>query len=92
MAASALPASSAELLQSDGWDLRWDNTLRYTASFRVSHYEDGLVADPNADDGDRNFAPGLISNRLDLLSELDLSNGPFGIEASGAFWYDTVYH
>jgi len=92
VATGVIPARSAELLQSDGWDLRWDNTFRYTAAFRVSHYDEALAADPNADDGDRNFAPGLISDRLDLLSELDLSHGPFGIEASGAFWYDTVYH
>jgi uncharacterized protein DUF1302 len=92
LCAAAFPTRAAELLQADGWDLRWDNTLRYTAAFRLSHYDEAIVADPNADDGDRNFAPGLISNRLDLLSEFDLSRGPFGIEASGAFWYDTVYH
>lgn len=91
-AARVLCANAAELLQSDGWELRWDNTLRYTAASRLSHYNDDLVADPNGDDGDRNFAPGLISDRFDLLSELDLSHGPFGIEASGAAWYDTVYH
>ena len=90
--AAALPAAGAELLQSGGWDLRWDNTLRYTAAFRLAPYSAALVADPNADDGDRNFAPGLVSDRFDLLSELDISNGPFGIEASGAFWYDAVYH
>jgi hypothetical protein len=92
LAAAAFDAPAAELFQSDGWDLRWDNTLRYTAAFRLFPYSNAVVADPNADDGDRNFAPGLISDRLDLLSEFDLSNGPFGIEASGAFWYDTVYH
>lgn len=87
-----LPAAAAELFQSDGWDLRWDNTLRYTAAFRLEHYDEALVSDPNADDGDRNFAPGLISNRFDFISEFDLSNGPFGIDASGTAWYDTVYH
>jgi hypothetical protein len=90
--AAAAPVRAEELFQSNGWDLRWDNTLRYTAAFRLSHYDEAVVADPNADDGDRNFAPGVISNRLDLLSELDLSHGPFGVEVSGAFWYDTVYH
>lgn len=90
--AMALPAAAEDLLEYDGWDLRWDNTLRYTTAFRLFHYQDALVSDPNADDGDRNFAPGLISNRLDLLSELDLSNGPFGAEVSGTAWYDTVYH
>lgn len=92
LSTAALGANAAELLQADGWDLRWDNTLRYSAAFRLAHYDEALVADPNADDGDRNFAPGLVSNRLDLLSEFDLSYGAFGIDASGAAWYDTVYH
>jgi Protein of unknown function (DUF1302) len=88
-----IPASfSADLYQSDGWDLRWDNTFRYTAAFRLFHYQNALVANPNADDGDRNFAPGLISDRLDWLSEFDLSNGPFGVDVSATAWYDTVYH
>lgn len=93
--AAALAAPSvraADLYQENGWDLRWDNTLRYTAAFRLVHYYDSLTTDPNADDGDRNFAPGLISNRADLLSELDLSYGGFGIDASADGWYDTVYH
>jgi len=89
---AALPAQADDLLQYDGWDLRWDNTLRYTTAFRLSHDQGSLVSDSNADDGDRNFAPGLISDRLDILSELDLSNGPFGAEVSGTAWYDTVYH
>ncbi|HEX3664319.1 MAG TPA: DUF1302 family protein [Rhizomicrobium sp.] len=92
--ACALPSTAlaVDLYQDDGWDVRWDNTLRYTADFRLSHYRQSLVADPNSDDGDRNFAPGLISNRLDLLSEFDLSKGPYGIDVSGTAWYDTVYH
>ncbi len=85
-------ARGADLYQDDGWDVRWDNTFRYTAAFRLTHYQEGVVADPNADDGDRNFAPGLISNRLDWLSEFDLSRGPFGIDVSATAWYDTVYH
>jgi len=46
------------------------------------------VADPNADDGDRNFAPGIISNRFDLYSQLDFSKGRFGFDASARAWYD----
>jgi hypothetical protein len=91
-AALAPTAHGADLYQDDGWDLRWDNTFRYTAAFRLSHYENAVVANPNADDGDRNFAPGLISNRLDWLSEFDLSKGPFGVDVSATAWYDTVYH
>ena len=83
---------AAELYAADGIDLRWDNTLRYSEAFRVSPRSTSLISNPNADDGDRNFAQGLISNRLDLMSEFDLSEGNFGIHASAAAWYDTVYH
>lgn len=86
------PARADEIYQSDRLDIRWDNTLRYTAAFRLDPYSSALVANPNADDGDRDFAPGLVSNRFDLLSELDIADGDYGIHASGAAWYDTVYH
>src|SRR5205085_2842689 len=33
-----------------------------------------------------------ISNRFDLLSELNISAGSFGVTVSGAAWYDTVYN
>jgi hypothetical protein len=48
----------------------------------------------NADDGDRNFKNGrLISNRLDLLSEMDvIYRDDFGFRLSGAAWYDDVYN
>jgi hypothetical protein len=83
---------AADLGDVDGWDVRWDNTLRYTAAFRLSGQNGALIADPNADDGDRNFSPGLVSDRFDLLSELDVSNGNFGVDVSADGWYDTVYH
>lgn len=74
--------------------LRWDNTVKYSAAWRVkdqsSRLTEGRVA-LNQDDGDRNFDKGLISNRLDLLSELDMSFGDFGARISGAAWYDTEY-
>ncbi len=50
-----------------------------------------ILWNPNGDDGDRDFAPGLISNRLDLLSALDISQGEFGAHVSVAAWYDMVY-
>jgi hypothetical protein len=83
---------SADIYQNDGFDVRWDNTLRYTAAFRVLPRDPALEVNPNWDDGDRNFAPGPISNRLDLLSELEVTDGDFGLRLSGAGWYDTVYH
>ena len=46
---------------------------------------------PNSDDGDRNFAPGLVMNRFDLNSVLDLTGDDFGAQLSVEAWYDTVY-
>jgi hypothetical protein len=82
---------SADLYHDDGLDVRWDNTLRYIAAFRTFSRDQGLLVNPNWDDGDRNFDPGPISNRLDLLSELEVTDGDFGLRLSGAGWYDTVY-
>jgi hypothetical protein len=58
----------------------------------LTHYQDAVTADPNADDGDRNFSPGLISDRLDWLTEFDVSKDGYGIDVSGTAWYDTVYN
>lgn len=81
-------------------DLRmsWDNTIKYSAAWRVRG-ADSEVADnsigvqANTNDGDLNFGKGLISNRLDLLSELDLRyKRNYGLRLSGAAWYDDVYN
>ncbi|MHC8314679.1 DUF1302 domain-containing protein [Pseudomonas sp. LB3P31] len=74
--------------------LRWDNTVKYSAAWRTqdpsSKLTQGQVA-LNQDDGDRAFKKGLISNRTDILSELDMSFKDFGARLSGAAWYDTEY-
>lgn len=87
--------------------LRWDNTVKYSAGMRVKNPDDKLTefAPPpaggkggpaalNGNDGDLNFKAGrLISNRLDLLSEMDLVyRDDFGLRVSGAAWYDDVYN
>lgn len=71
--------------------IRWDNTVKYSAAFRVRSPDDTLLANVNGDDGDRNFDKGLISNRVDLLSEFDISYRGFGFSASGAAWRDQAY-
>lgn len=71
---------------------RWDNTLKYSSAWRLKNRSDVLVVDANMDDGDRNFDRGLVSNRVDLLSELDVSYKRFGMRISGAAWYDDIYN
>ena len=84
--------SAAEIFDSDDITLRWDNTISYSNAFRLGNRDPLILANRNADDGDRNFSPGIVSNRFDLFSQLDFSTAGFGLHASGAAWYDTVYH
>ena len=83
----------------DGIKLDWDTTLRYTLAQRVANQSDRLLADPNTDDGDRNFDKGsLIKNRFDVITEADLNLGQTGfLDNLGFFararaWYDFVYN
>lgn len=84
-------------LNPDGeWQVRWDNTVKYSVASRLRDPASALI-DPvstraNADDGDRSFGKGLISNRYDLLSEFDVQKDGFGVRLSAAAWYDTVYN
>jgi hypothetical protein len=74
--------------------LRWDNTLKYSSAWRLKDQSSKLVSGQvalNQDDGDRNFDKGLISNRLDVLSELDIGYRELGARFSGAGWFDTEY-
>lgn len=79
--------------------MSWDNTVKYSAAWRVKDV-DSDIADSstngpqvNTNDGDQNFDRGLISNRLDLLSEFDVRyKRNYGLRLSGAAWYDDVYN
>lgn len=76
--------------------LRWDNTLQYSTGVRLKDPSGRLIdqggAALNQDDGDRAFKKGgLISSRLDLLSEAEVAYGDFGARLSGAAWYDAIY-
>jgi hypothetical protein len=107
---AVIGVASAVGLVSNGWameltpdsdiKLRWDNTFKYSAIFRLSDPSAGVVdgqagvppPGPQGDDGNLNFKRGIVSNRIDLLSELDGSYKRVGFRVSGAAWYDTVYN
>ena len=79
--------------------IRLDLTPKYSAAYRLKNPSAALTrldvaVDPgtvNEDDGDHNFNKGLISNRLDLLAEFDVSTPNFGARLSGNAWRDSVY-
>lgn len=81
----------------DDVSVRWDNTLKYSSAFRVHDQNPSQISgnafSANVDDGNRNFNKGLISNRVDWLTELDVVYAKrYGMRLSGAAWYDSVYN
>lgn len=96
--ASAAHAFDIELPDPDT-RLRLDLTPKYSVGYRLKNPSAKLTrldvaVDPgtvNEDDGDHNFDKGVMSNRFDLLGELDLSTPHFGARISGNAWRDAVY-
>jgi hypothetical protein len=100
--ASVLPIHAAHAIdfQTDNPDLRitWNNTFKYSTAYRLKDADPALTNDPanftfNQNDGDLNFKKkGLISSRLDWLSEFDIGTRNLGARVSGAYWYDLLYN
>lgn len=75
--------------------VRWDNTFKYSAALRVKEPSQDVAAsyvNPNVDAGDLALDKGLINNRVDWLTELDVAYQGLGARVSAAAWYDTVYN
>lgn len=96
------PAVHAFSFTFDNPDLSGDfnNTVSYTAAYRLRPADPSLLFGPSAsplnidlDDGDNNFRHrGMVENRVDLFSELDLKYKSFGIRLSGEAYYDSMYN
>lgn len=73
--------------------VRWDNTIRYNLGVRTENQDPRIANSSTNDESDRKFDRGdIVTNRLDLLSELDaVYKGKHGIRLSGAAWYDNAY-
>lgn len=75
--------------------MRWDNTLKYTAGWRLRNPDQEVavsLGNPNVDAGDLSLRKGLINNRVDWLTEFDISARNIGARVSAAAWFDDVYH
>lgn len=74
-------------------EMRWDNSFRYNLGVRAQAPNAAVLSSPDYDDGDRKFDRGdIVTNRLDLLSEMDISyRKQFGFRISGNGWYDQAY-
>ena len=94
-------AQAFEFQTSEDWAIRWDNTVKLNIMSRVVKQDDDVVTPQAgaawyaADDSDLSVdrsSGGLVSTRLDLLSELDVVwKENFGFRISGSGWYDPQY-
>jgi hypothetical protein len=73
--------------------LRWDHSLRYSLGWRTEKVDAAFGNDPTYDETEHRFGRGrLMTNRLDLLSELDLTwQRRLGARISAAAWADAAY-
>lgn len=88
------PAQAMELdTGSDDWAVRFDNTLKLNYAQRVESANSKLANSFNNNDGNRNFSAGsAVSQRVDLLSELDVVyQQRLGMRVSANSWYDHAY-
>jgi opacity protein-like surface antigen len=99
LAQTAVQAADAPEAESGDLKVTWTNTFKYGVASRLKGQDPALITPfpntnvANLDDGNRNFGKGLISNRIELLSELDaVHRDGFGARLSGAAWYDSVYN
>ncbi len=92
--APALPARARDVpLGVPDLALRFDNTLRYNLGLRTDPVNAKIAANPVFTEGETSVRQGgLSTDRLDLLSELDLAwLDRAGARVSAAAWYDDVY-
>ncbi|KAB0507669.1 DUF1302 domain-containing protein [Pseudomonas moorei] len=94
--AASMPVAQAVEIDTGNpdWSVRFDNTVKYNYGVRTENADKRMLGTPNNNDGDYNFRKGgtNITNRLDVLSELDVVNqGKQGFRVSAASWYDQAY-
>jgi hypothetical protein len=76
----------------DGVTINFNNTLEYSLAERTSPESPVFQDNPNTNDGDNNLRAGIISNRIDLLSEFNITDNGFGFDGSVDSFYDSVYN
>ncbi|MCC4114774.1 DUF1302 domain-containing protein [Aromatoleum toluclasticum] len=95
--AAALPATRALAFEMDtgnsDLNVRWDNSIRYNAGWRVADRKSALANNNANDQAEFLFDKGdMVNNRVDLLTELDVAwKQKSGLRLSAAAWADGAY-
>ncbi len=88
----SMGAQAKQLELNEAWQMEIDTIVSYGAAWRVESADPDNLLDPNADDGNRNFDKGLISNRASFLTDIDISDGDKGLFMRVNGFYDDEYH
>ncbi|SDP36039.1 Protein of unknown function [Rhodoferax sp. OV413] len=102
LAAGMLCALSAQAFELDSGNpdtkIRLDFTPKFSTAYRMKDASPGLISPAtdggvvNENDGDTNFRKkGIVSTRMDLLTEFDVTHGNYGLRISHSAWYDSKY-
>lgn len=75
-------------------EVRWDNTIKYNAGWRMEKRNRTLADTWGLQAGEYRFDQGdMVTNRFDLLSEFDVAyKKHYGFRVSGAAWDDFAYN
>lgn len=76
----------------NGIDIRFDNAFEYGLVERTAPESSYFANNPNTNDGDNNLKAGIVSNRLDLLTQFSISYNNYGFATSIASFYDSIYN
>lgn len=85
-------AYAFEYQTSGGIDIRLDNSFEYSVLERTAPVSSYLASQPNSNDGDNNLRAGIVSNRVQLLTQFSASYKGFGFATSALSYYDSVYN
>jgi len=104
LAAFGAPAQAYEFATGSDIKVSWNNTFKYSMAYRLKDADARLLAGGypgfgpadftgfNLDDGNQNFRnKGLVSSRVDWLTEFDAGTRNAGLRISAAAWYDSAY-
>ncbi len=91
--AAAIPTSAHAFtyLFNDGVQIRFDNDVEYSLGWRTAPVSKKLTSLINNNDGDLALSHGLISNRIQDVTSLDISDNGYGFDVSALSFYDSVY-
>lgn len=94
MALAALPAGAFSIETGNpDLQLRWDNTLKYNAGWRMEGRDKNLVNSAGFNSSTLSHDKGdMVTNRIDILSEFDfIYKEAHGFRVSAAGWNDFEY-